>query len=1168
MYNISDKLSSIIRNGLTTTNSKIEIGDNVLDDNDIYSFEIEDDLGIDGQPSIGSAVSKSMTLEIVPDSASMVLTGKAIKVSLGYNLDETEDEITQESEVEYIPFGTFYADPGTVQYGEDRITVECYDKIYYWDKAHYATMLAYPASIRDMLVEISNLTGVPLENINQIEDTTWLSRPAKSIRQMLSAIAEINGKQAIISRNEKIAFIQNHVPFNICIQGKTVSSKSVASSGNINIYVMNKGITGDRNLYKDTGEDYVLQAKNSGDDSDNYNYANVYWSKPLEKDKTYTISGSVQFTNGFSDKITILPIYSPATSSYTVSVGSNGFFSLTFTITSDITTQDRTLFYAGLAGQTRGKGCVFSNLKLELGDKATPWIPALEDANITDYYNKYTLSELPPLYAISTVFDSIQRDSNGIWTFYHNCSMTGGVVTSLTTPYKEPLSQANQNVLNSITATPNNKIFVTSAVDPDFQTNVELYAFDSDDYNQNGFTVTDECNITKLVNHLAVEEAAEFEEETEEEETDIEYGTDTGKALTIENENIRSIERLQSIYDKCFPLTWRAFELSLCFGSSWIDAGDIITVTDIVGNAYNLPVMSHVFRYDGGASSEMSASIGEEDNTVSYGEDYSQKIINTEKTVGRIKNQITGITSNVKGVTTRVSIVEQTVGGISQTVKENYEALYQAIDASGTYSIKIESDSSYAVKVDKTYNLSCFVYRINENITSTLDASQFRWFRVSTDEMSDLNWNAAGHIGSHLSISSRDINEDSCVFYCEVAIYSGKNVALTDRSSNRLCYHDGSPIMVKELICLLKTGVPMKDSTDNYKATFDMLKDKILLMLDHNGKLAYIDLRGGNSTLLKLVADMISLEGYTSINGNFTVDKDGNVHLKGGSDIDLVSTAHDTAVIVVRSGDYITQIEPRGIWIFDGNGNDKASFARDGFWCSGDGQLRNLAVGGWQTVNGYQIVSGSQTVDGDQTVSGSQTVDGNQSVSGSQTVDGDVYLSSNLRVIKDTYLDGTLWMSNNIGAYTTNVYNIGASNLRFKCIYLATSPSVSSDRNQKKDFNELDNRYSNFFMKLLPEMYKYIDGESNRFHVGFIAQEVEQAMIDSGLTSLDFAGFIKSPIYIKDEDGNDTETIDHYVYSLRYEEFIAIITKVLQDAVKRQDSLEARIQALEERIGD
>ena len=174
MYNISEVLESIIRNGLTTTNSKIEIGDNVLDDNDIYSFEIEDDLGIDGQPSIGSAVSKTMTLEIVPESASMVLTGNAIKVSLGYNLDETEDYITQESEVEYIPMGVFYADPGTVQYGEDRVTVECYDKMYYWDNTHYATMLAYPESTHDMLEEISTLTGVAIENINQIADTTWL----------------------------------------------------------------------------------------------------------------------------------------------------------------------------------------------------------------------------------------------------------------------------------------------------------------------------------------------------------------------------------------------------------------------------------------------------------------------------------------------------------------------------------------------------------------------------------------------------------------------------------------------------------------------------------------------------------------------------------------------------------------------------------------------------------------------------------------------------------------------------------------------------------------------------------------------------------------------------------------------------------------------------------
>lgn len=687
MYEISEELASIIRNGLTTTNSRIEVNESILDDNDIYSFEIADDIGIEGEPSIGSAVAKGMTLEIVPESASMVLTGNAIKVSLGYNLDESEEDITEESEVEYIPFGVFYADPGSVQYGEDRITVECYDKMYFWDNVHYATTLAYPASTHDMLREISDLTGVEIEGINQVTETTWLSRPAKSIRQMLSAIAELDGKQAIINRNGRIAFIQNSAPI----------------------------------------------------------------------------------------------------------------------------------------------------------------------------------------------------DPNG------------------------------------------------------------LCEFTADDYNQGGFTVTDECSITKLINLLPVEEEEETEEEIEDDEliedeteeedekdNSIEYGTDEGKSLTIENENIRTLGRLQYIYNKCFPLSWRGFELSLCYGAPWIDAGDIITVTDINGNTYSVPVMSHTFRYDGGTSSEMSTSVSEEDNAVSYSEDYSQKIVNTERTVGKIKNQILGVTSDVKSVRTKITTVEQSVDGIRQTVEDNYEELYQAIDNTGTYSIKIESDTTFSVKANKSYNLSCFVYRIYNNITNQMSDNQFRWYRQSSDPIADLKWNMQGHIGSHLTINFEDINEDGCVFYCEVAIYEEENSYLCDREGKRLCYRDGDPIVIKNPLCVLTTGVPMQRSSDNYKALFEMLKDRVLLSLDHNGKLAQIDLQNGKDSIIQLLADMIKLEGLVTANEYFKILLDGSVETRKITIID-----EDGAAVVTSKG-------LKQCFVYESSG-DVNGFQQIG-WCDNGGTVVSFSA--------------------------------------------------------------------------------------------------------------------------------------------------------------------------------------------------------------------------------
>jgi hypothetical protein len=62
---------------------------------------------------------------------------------------------------------------------------------------------------------------------------------------------------------------------------------------------------------------------------------------------------------------------------------------------------------------------------------------------------------------------------------------------------------------------------------------------------------------------------------------------------------------------------------------------------------------------------------------------------------------------------------------------------------------------------------------------------------------------------------------------------------------------------------------------------------------------------------------------------------------------------------------------------------------------------------------------------------------------------------------------------------------------------------------------------------------------------------VEQAMEEVGLTALDFGGFCKD-VLVKNIDGKEIPSLDangniQYVYSLRYEEFIGIITAVLQD---------------------
>jgi hypothetical protein len=90
---------------------------------------------------------------------------------------------------------------------------------------------------------------------------------------------------------------------------------------------------------------------------------------------------------------------------------------------------------------------------------------------------------------------------------------------------------------------------------------------------------------------------------------------------------------------------------------------------------------------------------------------------------------------------------------------------------------------------------------------------------------------------------------------------------------------------------------------------------------------------------------------------------------------------------------------------------------------------------------------------------------------------------------------------------------------------------------------------------LHPVTFKYNNGTSDRFHTGFIAQEVKESVLESGLTTKDFAG------YCEWVESDGTETC-----GLRYSEFIALCVDQIQKLKKRTAELEAKNLELEERL--
>ena len=163
--------------------------------------------------------------------------------------------------------------------------------------------------------------------------------------------------------------------------------------------------------------------------------------------------------------------------------------------------------------------------------------------------------------------------------------------------------------------------------------------------------------------------------------------------------------------------------------------------------------------------------------------------------------------------------------------------------------------------------------------------------------------------------------------------------------------------------------------------------------------------------------------------------------------------------------------------------------------------------------------------------------------------------------------------------------NLGASNHRFATVFAKTGSINTSDRNEKNTIADIDpEQAEKLIMGLKPSTFKFNDGTSGRTHWGIISQDIEELLPQIGMTDMDFAGFIKSPktedYYedvsetVTDEETGEEKTVTRkelktrtvegeYIYSLRYDEFIAPLICMVQKQQKQIENLERRLSALE-----
>lgn len=164
---------------------------------------------------------------------------------------------------------------------------------------------------------------------------------------------------------------------------------------------------------------------------------------------------------------------------------------------------------------------------------------------------------------------------------------------------------------------------------------------------------------------------------------------------------------------------------------------------------------------------------------------------------------------------------------------------------------------------------------------------------------------------------------------------------------------------------------------------------------------------------------------------------------------------------------------------------------------------------------------------------------------------------------------------------------LGTSSHRWNTVYLSNPAITTSDNEKKHDIKPIDEvTVCKFVRGILPKTYKFNDGTSGRTHYGMISQDIELLLDNLGMTSLDFAGFIKSPRTkeieevvldeegkpVLDENGNEKTKVrveiikGEYDYALRYEEFISPLIRFVQLQDKEISELKETIKQQQQSI--
>ena len=494
--------------------------------------------------------------------------------------------------------------------------------------------------------------------------------------------------------------------------------------------------------------------------------------------------------------------------------------------------------------------------------------------------------------------------------------------------------------------------------------------------------------------------------------------------------------------------------------------------------------------------------------------------------------------------------------GLVSTVLENQASVGMIVDSNGVKgSVVVEAinnQSSATISADKV-NLNGYVTvnSLKSGGSTVIDGS-----RITTGAIDSSNYTYnSGNFstsGTEFDLSDGSITSKNFAIDSDGNVYLRKNINIglnADGGYNFTVDSSGNVNVAGTLDAkVLKfNGKPVLTSDNKVSAQYLELKG--ITITDNDGKVTFkVDSNGNVTVQGNIIMGSGSSISWSSITGVPTTVTNA---------YNLADSAYDRADVAYnKASDAQTAA-------------DNASNTVSG-WKYGSTTYIDGAMIKTGTVIASQLLGGAVGL-----LNSREKEIGKINITGADTSDfaielysdgalrllanyGSVYLW-NGRYSTAIHLGDLAYFDASVAPANDNSFSLGVSDRRWTQVYAIKGTINTSDRREKKDIEYNMDKYSDFFLDLKPTQYKFVHNNSNRYHIGFISQDIEESLNKHGLLSTDFAGFIKSPV----RDEKDASIINDYKYGLRYSEFIALNTYMIQKLYTKIDELESKIKQLE-----